>query len=157
MTNWGGARQGAGRPSYMLTENKIMKWEREIRKRAKEEGKTLIGTLLDIAYAKVDEIGAKISVRDRIAAVEAIWKFTTPKSSEHNINVNAIAPGYMETDNTAPLRNDPVRNKAILERIPAGRWGKPDDLKGVIVFLASDASSYLHGFTIAVDGGWLAR
>ena len=63
----------------------------------------------------------------------------------------------METDNTAPLRNDPVRNKAILERIPAGRWGKPDDLKGVVVFLASEASSYLQGFTVAVDGGWLAR
>jgi hypothetical protein len=85
MTGWGGARQGAGRPSYMLTENKIKKWEREIRKRAKEEGKTLIGTLLDIAYAKVD---GKVSVRDRIAAVETIWKFTTPKSSEQNINVH---------------------------------------------------------------------
>jgi 2-dehydro-3-deoxy-D-gluconate 5-dehydrogenase len=75
----------------------------------------------------------------------------------HNINVNAIAPGYMETDVTAPLRADPVRNKAILERIPAGRWGIPDDLKGVAVFLASDASNYVNGFTIAVDGGWLAR
>ena len=73
------------------------------------------------------------------------------------INVNAIAPGYMETENTAPLRSDPERNPAILARIPAGRWGKPDDLKGVVVFLASAASDYVHGSIIAVDGGWLAR
>jgi 2-deoxy-D-gluconate 3-dehydrogenase len=73
------------------------------------------------------------------------------------INVNAIAPGYMATDNTAALRADEVRNRQILERIPAGRWGEPDDLKGCAVFLASRASDYLHGFTIAVDGGWLAR
>jgi 2-deoxy-D-gluconate 3-dehydrogenase len=73
------------------------------------------------------------------------------------INVNAIAPGYMETENTAPLRNDPQRNPAILARIPAGRWGKPDDLKGVVVFLASAASDYMHGSIVAVDGGWLAR
>jgi len=77
--------------------------------------------------------------------------------ASHNINVNAIAPGYMATDNTAPLRADPVRNKAILDRIPAGRWGEPEDLKGVVVFLASEASAYLQGYTIAADGGWLAR
>ncbi len=75
----------------------------------------------------------------------------------HRINVNAIAPGYMATDNTAPLRADPKRSGEILDRIPAGRWGTPDDLKGIAVFLASEASSYLNGFTIAVDGGWLAR
>lgn len=115
MTNWGGARQGAGRPSYMLTENKIMKWEREIRKRAKEEGKTLIGTLLDIAYAKVDEIGAKISVRDRIAAVEAIWKFTTPKSSEHNINVN---------DSRGPAIYLPVKKEDPALRLVTGGKGE---------------------------------
>jgi 2-deoxy-D-gluconate 3-dehydrogenase len=74
-----------------------------------------------------------------------------------NINVNAIAPGYMATDNTAPLRADPQRNKEILARIPAGRWGSAEDLKGICVFLASAASNYLNGFTIAVDGGWLAR
>ncbi len=73
------------------------------------------------------------------------------------INVNAIAPGYMETENTAPLRSDPARNPAILARIPAGRWGKPDDLKGAVVFLASAASDYMHGSIVAVDGGWLAR
>jgi 2-deoxy-D-gluconate 3-dehydrogenase len=75
----------------------------------------------------------------------------------HRINVNAIAPGYMATDNTAPLRADEKRSAAILDRIPAGRWGTPDDLKGVAVFLASAASDYVNGYTIAVDGGWLAR
>jgi 2-dehydro-3-deoxy-D-gluconate 5-dehydrogenase len=74
-----------------------------------------------------------------------------------NINVNAIAPGYMVTDNTAPLRADESRSRAILERIPAGRWGNPDDLKGVVVFLASDAACYMHGAVVPVDGGWLAR
>jgi 2-dehydro-3-deoxy-D-gluconate 5-dehydrogenase len=75
----------------------------------------------------------------------------------HNINVNAIAPGYMATRNTQPIQDDPVRNKQILERIPAGRWGSPDDLHGTVVFLASEASRYIHGYTLAVDGGWLAR
>jgi 2-deoxy-D-gluconate 3-dehydrogenase len=73
------------------------------------------------------------------------------------INVNAIAPGYMATDNTAPLRADPQRNQAILSRIPVGRWGQPAELKGVAVFLASAASDYMHGAIVPVDGGWLAR
>jgi 2-deoxy-D-gluconate 3-dehydrogenase len=73
------------------------------------------------------------------------------------INVNAIAPGYMTTDFTAPLQADPQRGPAILERIPAGRWGTPEDLKGLTVFLASEAANYLHGAIIPVDGGWLAR
>jgi len=71
--------------------------------------------------------------------------------------VNAIAPGYIATDNTTALRADPVRNPAILSRIPAGRWGKPGDLGGAAVFLASAASDYVHGAIIPVDGGWLAR
>ncbi len=77
--------------------------------------------------------------------------------AKHNINVNAIAPGYMATDNTAALRADPARSTSILERIPAGRWGTPADLKGVVIFLASPASDYLNGAIIPVDGGWLAR
>lgn len=75
----------------------------------------------------------------------------------HRINVNAIAPGYMVTRVTRPLREDEVRNRQILERIPAGRWGQPDDLKGSVVFLSSEASNYVNGYTLAVDGGWLAR
>ncbi|HLO30131.1 MAG TPA: 2-dehydro-3-deoxy-D-gluconate 5-dehydrogenase KduD [Anaerolineales bacterium] len=77
--------------------------------------------------------------------------------ARHHINVNAIAPGYMATDNTAALRADRNRSNAILERIPAGRWGTPDDIKGLVVFLSSSASDYLNGAIIPVDGGWLAR
>ncbi|WP_447553292.1 2-dehydro-3-deoxy-D-gluconate 5-dehydrogenase KduD [Vreelandella sp. EE22] len=73
------------------------------------------------------------------------------------INVNAIAPGYMATDNTQALRDDPKRHDEILARIPAGRWGSPEDLAGAVIFLCSDAASYVHGHTLAVDGGWLAR
>lgn len=73
------------------------------------------------------------------------------------INVNAIAPGYMATDMTETLQKNPVRNPQIMERIPAGRWGTPDDLKGTVVFLASAASDYLHGTIIPVDGAWLCR
>jgi 2-deoxy-D-gluconate 3-dehydrogenase len=73
------------------------------------------------------------------------------------INVNAIAPGYIESNNTQALRADPDRNSAILSRIPAGRWGKPSDIGGAAVFLASDAAAYMHGAVIPVDGGWLAR
>ncbi len=73
------------------------------------------------------------------------------------INVNAIAPGYIATDNNRALRDDPVRYRQILDRIPAGRWGTPDDLAGAAVFLASPAAAYLHGATLTVDGGWLAR
>jgi 2-deoxy-D-gluconate 3-dehydrogenase len=73
------------------------------------------------------------------------------------INVNAIAPGYMETDNTAILRKDEERSRQILERIPAGRWGLPSDLGGAAVFLASRAIDYVHGHIMVVDGGWLAR
>jgi 2-deoxy-D-gluconate 3-dehydrogenase len=73
------------------------------------------------------------------------------------VNVNAIAPGYIETDNTMALRQDPIRAKQILERIPAGRWGMPDDLKGPLLFLASAASAYVHGTVLTVDGGWMGR
>jgi 2-deoxy-D-gluconate 3-dehydrogenase len=73
------------------------------------------------------------------------------------VNVNAIVPGYVATDNTAALQQDPDRNRAIVDRIPAGRWGRPDDLAGVAVFLAAPASDYVHGALVPVDGGWLGR
>lgn len=91
------------------------------------------------------------------SAVMGLTRLLANELAGRNINVNAIAPGYMATDNTAQLRADPQRNKAILERIPAERWGTPEDLMGVAVFLASEASSYMQGYTVAVDGGWLAR
>jgi 2-deoxy-D-gluconate 3-dehydrogenase len=75
----------------------------------------------------------------------------------HGICVNAIAPGYMETDNTEALREDQQRNKEIVGRIPTGRWGRPEDLAGAVVFLASEACAYVNGITLPVDGGWLAR
>ena len=77
--------------------------------------------------------------------------------AQHGITVNGIAPGYMATDNTAPLRADATRNRQILERIPAGRWGEPADLAGAAVFLSSPASEYVNGHILVVDGGWLAR
>jgi 2-deoxy-D-gluconate 3-dehydrogenase len=73
------------------------------------------------------------------------------------VQVNAIAPGYMETDNTEALRDDPARSRQILDRIPAGRWGSPQDVAGAAVFLASSASNYINGHVLAVDGGWLGR
>ncbi|MBC8403471.1 MAG: SDR family oxidoreductase [Candidatus Marinimicrobia bacterium] len=77
--------------------------------------------------------------------------------ADKGVNVNAIAPGYIATDNTAALQADQLRNRAILERIPTGRWGTPEDLVGAVVFLSSSASSYINGITIPVDGGWLGR
>jgi 2-dehydro-3-deoxy-D-gluconate 5-dehydrogenase len=91
------------------------------------------------------------------SAVMGVTRLLANELGAYGINVNAIAPGYMATENTRALREDPVRNKAILDRIPAGRWGTPEDLQGPAVFLASDASHYMQGYTIAVDGGWLAR
>ena len=73
------------------------------------------------------------------------------------VTVNAIAPGYVSTENTRALREDPVRSRSILDRIPAGRWGEPEDLMGTVVFLCSDASSYMNGSVVTVDGGWMGR
>lgn len=94
------------------------------------------------------------------ASKSAVIGFTRSLCNEwasKGINVNGIAPGYMETNNTEQIRSDSKRNDAILERIPQGRWGRPDDIAGAAIFLASEASDYINGFTIAVDGGWLAR
>ena len=101
-----------------------------------------------------------ITVPGYAASKGGIGQLTMALANEwarHGVNVNAIAPGYIATDNTAALRADPERGPAILARIPAGRWGEPDDFKGVVVFLASDAASYLHGTIVTVDGGWMGR
>jgi len=91
------------------------------------------------------------------SGVKGITMLMANEWAKHGINANAIAPGYMATDNTTQLRADEQRNAAIVERIPAGRWGLPEDLGGAVVFLASKASDYVNGYTVAVDGGWLAR
>ncbi|QYO79061.1 SDR family oxidoreductase [Devosia salina] len=101
-----------------------------------------------------------INVPGYAASKSGIGRITMALANEwagKNININAIAPGYVATDNTEALRDDPVRSNAILNRIPAGRWGTVDDFAGAVVFLASPASAYMNGHTIVVDGGWLGR
>lgn len=90
-------------------------------------------------------------------AVAGLTKALSNEWAARGVNVNAIAPGYMATDNTQALRDDPTRSRQIMERIPAGRWGAPDDMAGTVVFLASRASDYVHGHVLVVDGGWMAR
>jgi 2-deoxy-D-gluconate 3-dehydrogenase len=91
------------------------------------------------------------------SGVAALTKAFANEWASKGINVNAIAPGYMATSNTAALRSDVERSRQILERIPAGRWGEPSDLAGAAVFLASSAGAYVHGHVLLVDGGWMAR
>jgi 2-deoxy-D-gluconate 3-dehydrogenase len=91
------------------------------------------------------------------SGVAGLTKAFANEWAKHNINVNAIAPGYMATNNTTALRTDETRNRQILERIPSGRWGTPDDLAGTVVFLSSKASDYVQGHILIVDGGWMAR
>ncbi len=89
--------------------------------------------------------------------VAGVTRLLANEWAARGINVNAVAPGYIETSNTAALRADPVRQQAILDRIPAGRWGEPADIAGAAVFLASPAARYIHGAVLPVDGGWMAR
>jgi 2-dehydro-3-deoxy-D-gluconate 5-dehydrogenase len=101
-----------------------------------------------------------ITVPGYAAAKGGLVQLTKALANEwasHGINVNAIAPGYMQTDNTKALREDPQRNRQITERIPAGRWGTPDDVSGAAIFLASRAADYVHGHVLVVDGGWMGR
>ncbi|HEU4607399.1 MAG TPA: SDR family oxidoreductase, partial [Chitinophagaceae bacterium] len=91
------------------------------------------------------------------SAVAGLVKAFANEWAGKGINVNGLAPGYIATDNTAALQADPVRSKAILERIPAGKWGRPEDLDGAIVFLCSAASNYMHGSILNIDGGWMGR
>jgi 2-deoxy-D-gluconate 3-dehydrogenase len=116
------------------------------------------GKIINIASMLSFQGGIRVpSYTASKSGVMGITRLLANEWAKHNINVNAIAPGYMATNNTAPLRADEVRSKEILERIPAGRWGTPADLAGPVVFLASKAADYVNGYTVAVDGGWLAR
>lgn len=116
------------------------------------------GKIINIASMLSFQGGIRVpSYTSAKSGIIGLTRLLANEWAKHNVNVNAIAPGYMVTNNTEALRSDPVRYGEILSRIPAGRWGLPEDLKGPVVFLASEASNYVNGYTIAVDGGWLAR
>ncbi|WP_104399551.1 2-dehydro-3-deoxy-D-gluconate 5-dehydrogenase KduD [Vibrio penaeicida] len=116
------------------------------------------GKIINIASMLSFQGGIRVpSYTASKSAVMGVTKLLANEWASQGINVNAIAPGYMATNNTAALRADQDRNQEILERIPAQRWGLPKDLAGPAVFLASQASDYVNGYTLAVDGGWLAR
>ncbi|MBD1388299.1 2-dehydro-3-deoxy-D-gluconate 5-dehydrogenase KduD [Neiella sp. HB171785] len=116
------------------------------------------GKIINIASMLSFQGGIRVpSYTASKSGVMGITRLMANEWAAQGINVNAIAPGYMATNNTAALRADKERNQAILDRIPADRWGTPEDLAGPCVFLASAASDYVNGYTIAVDGGWLAR
>ena len=116
------------------------------------------GKIINIASMLSFQGGIRVpSYTSSKSAVMGLTRLLANEWAKYNINVNAIAPGYMATNNTAPLRADPSRSEEILSRIPAGRWGTQEDVQGAAVFLASSASDYVNGYTIAVDGGWLAR
>lgn len=125
---------------------------------AREMAKNSGGKIINIASMLSFQGGILVpSYSASKGGIASLTKTLANEWSKHNINVNAIAPGYMATNNTKPIREDEERNKSILDRIPAGRWGLPEDLKGAVVFLASKASDYVNGHILCVDGGWLAR
>lgn len=116
------------------------------------------GKIINIASMLSYQGGIRVpSYTASKSAVMGLTRALANEWAKYNINVNAIAPGYMATNNTQNLRSDEQRSDEILSRIPAGRWGTPEDITGAAIFLASDAAAYVHGFTLAVDGGWLAR
>ena len=128
----------------------------------RELGKEMLsrGTGKVVFTASLLTFQGGINVPGYAASKGAIGSLTKAFANEwagKGVNVNAIAPGYIATDNTEALRDDPERSASILSRIPAGRWGEPDDFKGPAVFLASDASDYVHGTILTVDGGWMGR
>jgi 2-dehydro-3-deoxy-D-gluconate 5-dehydrogenase len=126
--------------------------------RQQTAGEMTGGRIVNIASLLSFQGGIRVaSYTAAKSGVLGLTRLLANEWAKYGITVNAIAPGYMETDNTAPLRADPARSKEILARIPLGRWGLPSDLAGPVVFLASDASAYVTGHALAVDGGWLAR
>lgn len=129
---------------------------------AQAAGKHMItqgaGKIINIASMLSFQGGIRVpSYTASKSGIAGITKLLANEWAAKGVNVNAIAPGYMATDNTAALQADEARNRSILERIPAGRWGQPSDMAGAAVFLASAASDYVNGITLPVDGGWLAR
>jgi 2-deoxy-D-gluconate 3-dehydrogenase len=123
-------------------------------------------TMLPRGSGKIVNIASLLSFQGGIrvpsytaskSGVAGLTKLLACEWAGQGVNVNAIAPGYIATNNTQALQDDPVRNKAILDRIPAGHWGRPDEISGAVVFLCSAAADYVHGSVLPVDGGWLAR
>ncbi|SDL82547.1 2-dehydro-3-deoxy-D-gluconate 5-dehydrogenase KduD [Sediminibacillus halophilus] len=128
---------------------------------SREMGKHMLnngsGKIINVASMLSFQGGLKVPAYTASKhAVAGLTKSFANEWSSKGINVNAIAPGYMATDNTAPIRENRERNAFITSRIPQGRWGSPDDLKGAVVFLASDASNYVNGHVLCVDGGWMS-
>ncbi|WP_271077287.1 2-dehydro-3-deoxy-D-gluconate 5-dehydrogenase KduD [Aurantiacibacter sp. MUD61] len=116
------------------------------------------GSIINIASMLTFQGGIRVpSYTASKSGVGGLTKLLANEWASHGVNVNAIAPGYIATNNTAALQADETRNRQIMERIPAGRWGDPEDIGGAAVFLASDAARYVQGHILAVDGGWLAR
>jgi 2-deoxy-D-gluconate 3-dehydrogenase len=137
-----------------VNQNAVFQLTREIGKHMIERGS---GKIINIASMLSFQGGLRVPAYT--ASKHAIAGLTKSFANEwagKGVNVNAIAPGYMVTDNTAPIRGNEDRNAAITARIPQGRWGTPEDLQGAVIFLASDASNYVNGHILAVDGGWLS-
>jgi len=142
-------------PFWPLTSTSVFRLTQLAGKQMLAQGS---GKVINIASLLTFQGG--VFVPSYAAAKGGVGQLTKAFANEwaaKGVNVNAIAPGYMETDNTEALRNNPERSRQIIERIPAGRWGTAADLAGAAVFLASRASDYLHGHILVVDGGWLAR
>lgn len=153
-------------PAVKFPENE---WDRviEVNLSAAFRLSQLVGKqMIDKGGGKIVNIASMLSYSGGITVpaytaskhgIAGVTKALANEWAASNIQVNAIAPGYMRTDNTQALQDNPTRNKAIINRIPTGRWGNPEDLVGTVIYLASDASNYVNGTIINVDGGWMAR
>ncbi|HEV3415083.1 MAG TPA: SDR family NAD(P)-dependent oxidoreductase [Puia sp.] len=171
----------SGRPVDILVNNAGMILRQPAAQHSDEYWDRVLSINLDAAFILAREFGREMLVRGSgkiiftcsllsfqgginvpgyaasKGALASLVKALANEWASQGVNVNGIAPGYISTDNTEALRQDPVRSKAILDRIPAGRWGEPDDFRGPVVFLASGASDYVHGTILTVDGGWMGR
>ncbi|MCF6408423.1 2-dehydro-3-deoxy-D-gluconate 5-dehydrogenase KduD [Pseudalkalibacillus salsuginis] len=137
-----------------INQHAVFQLSREIGKHMLENGG---GKIINIASMLSFQGGLKVPAYTASKhAIAGLTKSFANEWSGKGINVNAIAPGYMATDNTAPIREDKARNAYITSRIPQGRWGTPEDLKGAVIYLASSASDYVNGHILCVDGGWMS-
>ncbi len=175
------AVRASGRPVDILVNNAGMILRQPAAEHSDENWDRVLSINLDAAFILARELGKEMLARrsGKIiftcslltfqgginvpgyaaskGAVASLIKALANEWASQGVNVNGIAPGYIDTDNTEALRKDPMRSKAILDRIPAGRWGEPDDFRGPVVFLASAAADYVHGTILTVDGGWMGR